>query len=378
MTPLMRYQQDLLRSDFYHDESQQKAIIQLDDLYTRLMQSESFVEHRLASKFQLWRWLTAQCRWLGLSKNQLVLPEKGIYFWGGVGRGKTYLMDTFYQSLPFTRKSRMHFHRFMHRVHAELRLFDGQENPLLCVADKLAQEAKVICFDEFFVSDITDAMLLGTLLTALFERGVCLVATSNVEPSQLYKNGLQRARFLPAIDAIERYCHIYHLESDMDYRLRALTQAPIYHFPLTMNAARQLELYFAQLVPHADSSPSHILINQREIQVVREDQGVVHFDFSILCEGMRSQLDYIEIACTYHTVLLSNVKQMSAENDDAARRFIAMVDEFYERHVKLIISAEVALSDLYQMGQLSFEFERTRSRLQEMQSHAYLALAHLP
>ncbi|MGB1238603.1 MAG: cell division protein ZapE, partial [Pseudomonadales bacterium] len=307
-----------------------------------------------------------------------VEPVKGLYFWGGVGRGKTYLMDTFFDSLPFERKERTHFHRFMQRVHAELAQLEGEKNPLDIVAKNYAERARIICFDEFFVSDITDAMILGGLFERLFEHGVSLVATSNIVPSGLYKDGLQRARFLPAIKMLELHTEIINVDGGVDYRLRALEQAELYHTPLDDSADSSLNASFESLAPDLDEvvESELIEINGRNLQSRRCCEDVVWFDFPEICEGPRSQNDYIELAKLYHAVLVSNVPQMGRANDDAARRFINMVDEFYDSGVKLILSAEVAIFDIYTEGKLSFEIERTKSRLLEMQSHEYLARAH--
>ncbi|MUK90941.1 cell division protein ZapE [Aliivibrio fischeri] len=367
MTPLEKYQQDLNQEGFMHDSAQQNAVEHLDDLYRRFLELK--VPEEPAKKS--WK------RFFKKEKPQKLTPEKGLYFWGGVGRGKTYLVDTFYDALPTERKMRIHFHRFMQRVHDELGELKQQSDPLLIVADKFKQETDIICFDEFFVSDITDAMILATLLEALFARGITLVATSNILPQDLYRNGLQRARFLPAISLIEKHCDIINVDSGVDYRLRTLEQAEIYHYPLDSDAETNMKGYFLQLVSGGDYESTQIEINHRLIEVKAEGEGVVHFDFSSLCESARSQHDYIELSRLYHTVLLSNVKIMGEVNDDAARRFIAMVDEFYERNVKLIISAEVDLASIYQKGRLTFEFQRCQSRLIEMQSHEYLSKEHL-
>ncbi|MCG7584729.1 cell division protein ZapE, partial [Photobacterium sp. OFAV2-7] len=265
----------------------------------------------------------------------------------------------------------------MHRVHQEMQQLSAQSDPLEIVADRFQAETDIICFDEFFVSDITDAMILGTLFEALFRRGITLVATSNIPPDQLYRNGLQRARFLPAIALIEQHCDIVNVDSGVDYRLRTLEQAEIYHSPLDEQAEKNIEQYFTQLSVEPRSRGKEIEINNRMLPTRHEADGVVHFTFQTLCQTARSQNDYMEIAQIYHTVLVSEVIRMGEKQDDAARRFIAMVDEFYERNVKLIMSAEVDLTRLYQDGRLEFEFKRCCSRLIEMQSHEYLARPHL-
>lgn len=363
MNPLQKYQQDLQRADFHFDEAQQAAVNHLQRLY------DDFIQHKAATP-TFWQKLTG--------KVPAVMPLKGLYFWGGVGRGKTYLVDTFYDCLPTERKMRVHFHRFMHKVHDQLKMLAGEKNPLEKVADQFKNEADIICFDEFFVSDITDAMILGTLMQALFARGITLVATSNIEPDGLYRNGLQRARFLPAIALIKQFTDVVNVDSGIDYRLRTLTQAEIFHAPLDEQAEKNLDSYFMALSAEPRQSASHIEIANRAVHFRREAEGIIWFDFSELCEKPRSQYDYMELSKIYHTLLLSNVKQMGQSNDDAARRFIALVDEFYERKVKLIMSAAVPMEQLYSGGILSFEFRRCLSRLQEMQSHDYLALAHLP
>lgn len=367
MTPKELYQRDLASEGFTYDPAQEVAVDHLQRLYDDLIRSQPKQRGGALGKLK---------RVFAKHPRQHI---QGLYFWGGVGRGKTYLVDTFYNALPFERKMRIHFHRFMHRVHDELKLLKGQSDPLPKVADKFTREARVICFDEFFVQDITDAMLLGTLMQELFKRGVVLVATSNIVPDDLYKNGLQRQRFLPAIDLIKKNCEIVNVDSGIDYRMRTLTQAEIYHSPLDECADTNLVKYFNQLAPdhQAHSTGKPITINHREIPTRMEADDVAMFEFNALCGGPRSQNDYMEISRLYHAVLLSNVRQMDEKTDDIARRFIAMVDEFYERHVKLIMSSEVPLEALYAGGRLSFEFKRTLSRLQEMQSHEYLAREHL-
>ncbi len=366
MTPIERYRQDLDRADFQYDASQEMAVKKLQRLYDDLLARRNrpqpkFIE-RLGLKF----------------KKPPVVPVKGLYFWGGVGRGKTYLMDTFYDSLPFSNKMRTHFHRFMQRVHAELAAVEGAKNPLDIVAGRFAAEAEVICFDEFFVSDITDAMILGGLMEKLFGHGVALVATSNIVPDRLYENGLQRQRFLPAIALLNRHTEVVNVDGGVDYRLRALEQAELYHHPLDEEADASLLRSFESLAPdlHEAIAGQLIEINGRPIHTRYCCEDVVWFDFPALCDGPRSQNDYIEIGKIYHAVLISNVPLLGGTRDDQARRFINLVDEFYDSGVKLILSAQPALKDLYQGGRLEFEFQRTVSRLMEMQSTEYLAREH--
>ncbi|MBQ0744442.1 MAG: AFG1 family ATPase [Pseudomonas sp.] len=363
MTPLERYKADLQRPDFVRDPAQEQAVRHLQRLFDDLVAAES-----------------SKSGFLGKLFGRKPEPVKGLYFWGGVGRGKTYLVDTFYDALPFQRKMRTHFHRFMQRVHHELKGLKGEKNPLTLIATQFAEEARVICFDEFFVSDITDAMILGTLMEELFKNGVTLVATSNIVPDGLYKDGLQRARFLPAIALLNSHTDVVNVDNGVDYRLRALEQAELYHWPLDDEADASLQRSFASLVPDMNESVEGELltVENRPVQSVRVCEDVGWFEFRELCDGPRSQNDYIELAKIFHAVLIANVEQMDTSKDDMARRFINLVDEFYDRNVKLILSAEVELKDLYTGGRLSFEFQRTLSRLLEMQSHEFLSRAHKP
>jgi cell division protein ZapE len=339
------------------DQAQAEAAALLDDLYRRVMVSAN-------QKRGLFRWRRRK------------EPEVGLYFWGGVGRGKTHLLDLFSDALPQELVLRVHFHRFMYRVHNDLRTLQGEKNPLLAVADGIASEAQVLCFDEFFVTDIGDAMILGGLMQALFERGITLIATSNIVPENLYKDGLQRQRFLPAIALLQKYTQIVNLDSGIDYRLRTLQTLPLYHTPHDETAARALLTMFQSLVPQAEAKACSIEVNHRNLQVQAVADDVAWFTFGALCDGPRSQNDYIELSRVYHTVLLEQVPVFNGENDDQARRFINLVDEFYDRGVKLILSAQAPLLELYGGSRLSFEFDRTYSRLQEMQSEEYLASAH--
>lgn len=368
LTPILKYEQDLASGNFTPDAAQRKAVEALQRLYDELV-----LFHHNSGATGFFSKLKT------LFGNESRAPQ-GIYFWGGVGRGKTYLVDTFFETLPFEAKMRVHFHRFMHRVHHELKELKGRSDPLPIIAEKLAAEASIICFDEFFVQDITDAMILGTLLQELFKRNVVLVATSNIVPDDLYKNGLQRQRFLPAIALIKENCEVINVDSGIDYRLRTLTRANIYHAPADNQADENLQRYFTELAPdHCNrDKQGYITVNNRNIPVRMECDDVVLFSFEAICGGPRSQNDYIEIAQCYHAVLISDVPQMGVNNDDAARRFIALVDEFYERRVKLIMSGAAPLNELYTDGKLNFEFKRCVSRLLEMQSHEYLGLAHKP
>lgn len=364
MTPWQRYQQDLERDDFSHDAAQEQAVRRLQDLYERV------VERQAKGQSLVGR--------LGRRFGRETQPEKGLYFWGGVGRGKTYLMDAFYESLPFEKKLRVHFHRFMQRVHRELSELEGEKNPIERLGERLAAEAEVICFDEFFVSDIADAMILANFLDAIFRQGIALVATSNIAPDGLYQNGLQRARFLPAIALLKEHTEVLTVDAGVDYRLRTLKQARLYYHPLGAEADASLADSFQRLAPDAVQHWQRIEINGRYLTCRCLSDDVAWFEFTELCDGPRSQNDYIELAREFHAVILSGVPKMDAAQDDQCRRFVNLVDEFYDRSVKLVIAAEVPAAELYTGTRLSFEFARTESRLFEMQSHDYLALEHRP
>ena len=362
-TPVELFETAVARSDFTRDEEQAAVARRLDDLQRRLVDAQD--NNRRGN-------------WFARLRGKSAPPVKGLYIWGDTGRGKTWLVDLFHEALPIETKMRHHFHRFMANVHGELAALKGQADPLSVVADRIAGRASVICFDEFFVSDIADAMLLGTLFGHLFDRGVTLVATSNIPPGSLYRDGLQRARFLPAITLIEQHTDIVHMAGDTDYRLRALERAELYHTPLDDGANAALKAGFEAIAPAACWRSGPLRVNQREIATVRRADGAAWFEFDDLCDGPRSQSDYIEIARSHHSIVLANVPQLTWELDNPARRFIALVDEFYDRNVKLILSAAVGINTLYAGERLAFEFRRTRSRLEEMQSKAYLARPHLP
>lgn len=384
LTPRQRFEADLARDGFVKDEAQANAVDHLQRLYDDLMTVPTAGRSSAAKGTSSRSGKSLMGSLLGRGRHKAApdtpqLPSvQGLYFWGGVGRGKTYLMDCFFESLPFDNKMRTHFHRFMQRVHAELEHFQGQSNPLQLVAQRLAEEARIICFDEFFVSDITDAMILANLLEALFARDVVLVATSNIVPSELYRDGLQRTSFLPAIALLESHCEIVNVDSGVDYRLRALERASIFYTPLDEAAEREMAHSFEEVAGATGQREDGIEINQRMMHARRLSDDVVWFDFSALCDGPRSQNDYIELARRFRSVLVSNVPRMRAGQDDQARRFIDLVDEFYDRGVKLLMSAEVPVDQLYAEGRLEFEFQRTLSRLLEMQSRTYLAQPHRP
>ena len=301
----------------------------------------------------------------------------GIYLWGGVGRGKTFLMDLFFNTLPTERKRRLHFHRMMREVHARLRDLRNIEDPLDRAAADIAKETDVLCFDEFFVSDIGDAMILGRLMQALFRREVVLVATSNSAPRDLYAGGLQRERFLPAIGILEQATYVLKLDGETDYRLRLLQEAGTYLSPADDVAYGKLEKYFSGIAPGEVAVDTVVEVLGREIPARKCAKGIAWFEFEALCEGPRSQQDYIEIARWYPTVIVSGIPMLDADRENAARRFIALVDEFYDRRVKLIVSAAAPIPSLYSGALLEFEFERTASRLNEMQTGKYLHSAHL-
>ena len=364
MTPLECYLHDIEVQGYFRDSAQEQAIRSLDELYHQLIKQYGSASKR-----------SALDKWVQRVVKRRSTPLKGYYFWGGVGRGKTYIMDTFYEAVPFKRKMRTHFHRFMKRIHEELKNRKGEKNPLKAIAKTIADEAILICFDEFFVSDIGDAMILSELLTALFDEGVCLVTTSNRIPDDLYKDGLQRIRFLPAIELLKQHTHVVNLDNGVDYRLRVLEQEEIYHYPLDDQADVALKKSFDRLCTDdaAIKENEPIVVLGRQLTAKFHCENIAWLSFDELCDGPRSTNDYIELAKQYQIIVVSQVPQLGSANDDKARRFINMIDEFYDRNVKVIMSAEVAVSELYTQGLLKFEFDRTISRLLEMQSKDYLS-----
>ncbi|MEN4874068.1 cell division protein ZapE [Kosakonia cowanii] len=372
LSPTSRYLTALKEGSHQPDDVQKEAVTRLDTIYQQLIAEQEPAAQQsggLMAKFS---------KLLGKRDSASREPVRGLYMWGGVGRGKTWLMDIFYHSLPGERKQRLHFHRFMLRVHEELTSLQGQSDPLEIVADRFKAQTDVLCFDEFFVSDITDAMLLGGLMKALFARGITLVATSNIPPDELYRNGLQRARFLPAIEAIKQFCDVMNVDAGIDYRLRTLTQAHLWLSPLNEQTTQQMDKLWLALagVPH--SHAPELEINHRPLATLGVENQTLAVSFATLCVDARSQHDYIALSRLFHTVMLFDVPVMTTLMENEARRFIALVDEFYERHVKLAVSAAAPLHEIYQGERVKFEFQRCLSRLQEMQSEEYLKREHMP
>ncbi|MGB5331057.1 MAG: cell division protein ZapE [Woeseiaceae bacterium] len=357
------YEESLRREGHVVDPAQVEIIAQLEDLQARLAES--------APRRGGWRALFRSRR------DEEGPAVRGMYLWGGVGRGKTFLMDLFFETLSIKAKRRMHFHRMMHEVHDRLMALGEIEDPLDKVAADIARHTGVLCFDEFFVSDIGDAMILGRLLDGLFRRGVTLVATSNSKPADLYKDGLQRQRFLPAIQLLQENTTVVHMDGAIDYRLRLLQKAGTYLYPDNALALERLSFFFDESASSQIRSNEQLDVYGRSIRAHKCAKGIAWFHFDDICDGPRSQADYIEIARWYPSVIVSGVPQFDANLENQARRFIALVDEFYDRRVKLIISADADVKALYRGNRLKFEFERTVSRLIEMQTMQYLALPHL-
>jgi len=360
-----RYLAELERGELQPDAAQRRAVEYTQRLYDTLVASPRGSGGLLARLR----------RFAGGSDPD---PVRGLYLWGGVGRGKTHIVNSLYASLPFADKIRVHFHGFMQLVHQKLRALGERQDPLDAVAGDLAGEARIICFDEFHVSDITDAMLLGRLLQALFARGVTLVATSNIAPDDLYLGGLQREQFLPAIALIKSHTDVVRLDSGVDYRLRVLERSPVYYSPANAQAEQALVCSFESLAGEGIDRNTSVDIAGRKVEVRMLADGIAWFDYPAVCETPRSASDYIEIARGFHTVLLSGVPVMDDSLPDRAVRFIHLIDELYEHNVNLILSAEALPDDLYTGKRLTVRFDRARSRLAEMQTHDYLAAKHLP
>jgi cell division protein ZapE len=340
------------------DHAQRGALDRLQRLHDEL------VEFRRARLSLLRRWFHPP------------LPPRGVYLWGGVGRGKSFLMDAFYATVPLRRKTRVHFHAFMKSVHDELRTLSREEDPLATVAARIARRHRLICFDEFHVSDVADAMILGRLLTALFRLGTVFVLTSNYRPDDLYPNGLQRQNLLPTIALLKQWLDVVEVDGGTDYRLRELEQAAAYYVTPPGAADARLAALFDRMRPGPDEDP-RLVIDSRPLKAKKRAGGLVWFDFATLCEGPRSQIDYLELARRFAVVIVSDVPRLSPDMSNAARRFTWLVDVLYDHRVKLLLSAEVAAAELYRKGANSHEFARTVSRLVEMRTREYMALPHL-
>jgi cell division protein ZapE len=362
MSPKAWYQAASELPDFVHDDAQAAAIDELDVLWHQLVEFKS-----------------KRNQFLGRSLLSPKVP-RGLYMWGGVGRGKTFLMDAFYASLPYRRKRRLHFHNFMAEVHHEMKALAGEADPLIALANNIAKSTRLLCLDEFHVDDIADAMILGRLITALFERGVVLITTSNIPPDELYTHGLQRKNFLPVIALLKRELKVLSIENGSDYRLRALTREPLFlvakdEAGAAENEARMAAL-FDKIAGETRRDERHVEILGRLIPVKSIAHNVVWFDFRELCGGAHSQPDYLEIAHRFPTVFLSHIPQLTPDFAAEARRFVWLIDVFYDNHVRLVATAAISLEDVFSDDMASGEFSRTASRLTEMQTMHYLKQLH--
>lgn len=357
MTPLEQYNKLLKSGHFTHDIAQECAIVTLDQIWQEIVLADQ-KSKRFFGKF-----------------SKKTYPH-GLYMWGGVGRGKTWLMDSFYNLLPIQKKMRMHFHHFMQYVHQQLNLSKGQQNPLELLAKNIHKDYLVICFDEFFVSNVTDAMILSDLFQYLFKLGTTLVATSNIAPDGLYKDGIHRDRFLPTIELVKQNCRILNVDAGVDYRLRLLKQAQLYKAPISDESDRWLTQQFLLLTQDQSICNDCIEVNHRKVKTLSYTNEILWCEFDVLCREPRSPSDFIEIANRFNTVLVSNVPHLTDQVNDITRRFIYLIDELYDRKVKLIMTSADSILELYEGERLAFEIERTRSRLLEMQSAEYLDLTH--
>lgn len=359
MSPRAWYQAMSNKPGFIYDAAQAAAIDDLDALWHKLVDFKAKRNH-----------------FLGRS---LLSPDvpKGLYFWGGVGRGKSFLMDVFYACVPYKRKRRIHFHKFMAEVHHEMKVLAAAKDPLLALADNIAKSTRLLCFDEFHVSDIADAMILGRLMAALFERGVVMMITSNYPPDELYPNGLQRQKFLPTIKLLQRNLRVVNVDSGNDYRLREMASAPLFMLAADTETAVRMEAIFKRLSAGTIQNDQHIEVQGRRIPVKKISTHAVWFDFRALCGGPRAQADYLEIAHRFPTVFVSDIPQMTANEAAEAQRFIWLVDVLYDKRVKLVASAATTLKALFTHAEQAHEFSRTVSRLTEMQSQSYLELQHI-
>lgn len=359
MNPLQRYQADLKKDGFNADPAQARAVEYTQQLFDAI----NTMKPKATGLARIWQ------------RKQTAV--KGLYFFGEPGRGKTYLIDCFYACLSMEEKNRIHFHQFMRNVHQQLKDLPRAPDPLKIVAADIAKKTRVLCLDEFHVHDIADAMLMAGLLKALFDNGVVLIATSNIAIDDLYKNGLQRERFMYAIELLKQYTTEVEVNGEQDYRLAQLEKNQVYFIAADDCNHKQLESQFNEMAPSPPKHQRHIEINNRDIDYIALSDDVIWFEFNAICNTPRSVHDYIEIAQLYHTVFLSHVYSMQEAHDSIAKRFIHLVDALYDHNVKLIISAEVAMTALYHGRKQEQAFQRTLSRLHEMSGKAYLAKPHL-
>ncbi len=360
-----RYNLALKQPDMVRDSAQEIAIDKLEALSLVLINSnKTSLRRRLLDLFH---------------KKKKV---RGLYLWGGVGRGKTWLMNLFYEELDIEEKCRIHFHHFMLDIHEQLSTLNHkkirQKNPLRHIAKELAKKYRLLCIDEFIVTNITDAMILSELLHALFKHDICLVATSNRVPDDLYLNGLQRERFLPAIDLIKVNTEVFNLDTGVDHRTSLLEQSDIYYSPASAESDKQIKQRLAELSITPVKENKILCILKREIKTISCSDDIVWFDFDSICSAPRASQDYIELAQRFNTMAISNIPLLDEHSDDKARRFIYLIDELYDRNVKVIVSAATEPAKLYQGNMLEFAFHRTSSRLIEMRSHQYLSQPHKP
>lgn len=365
---LESYLSSIDRGEIIADPDQKLVVLELNKIYQNVLPP---VENKKTTTNS---WLTRLVK----KKQEVVSTPTGLYLWGGVGRGKTHLVDFFYKLVPVDKKLRLHFYRFMQLVHDELNQLDSVSDPLKQVARNMAEKTSLLCLDEMHVNDITDAMLLGRLFKYLFQSGVVLITTSNIPPEKLYKDGLQREQFLPAIKLLQQYTQVVEMGGNLDYRLKSLEQDDLYHLACGVIADQHLEEQFHKLSAielHQDRTD--VIVNRRRLPVKMWADGVVWFTFDQICNTARSAEDYIQIAHFFHTVLISDIPVMDSNIEDAARRFVIMIDSFYDFHVNLVVSAEAKPDKLYTGKKLAFEFKRTASRLREMQSKEYITVKHL-
>ena len=363
MTPLAAYEDDLKSRNFQPDAAQASAVMETQHLYEKL---NTPVE--LAKKKGLFSFFEKENK----------TPIRGLYFWGGVGRGKSYLIDTFYDCLPFPKKSRIHFNHFMQKIHTRLKSLPKTPDPLIVVANEMAKQYRILCIDEFHVDDITDAMIMAGLLDALFSQGVTLVTTSNIEPNNLYKNGLQRDRFLPAIDLLHQHTKIIHLDNGIDYRLALLEKHGTFHVVSDdTNAKKLLNNHLKELANTEIIYEQEISLNNRILHSRAKSDNQIWFSFKEICETPRSSVDYIALARDYETLMIDNIPIMDDGSNDVVQRFIQLIDALYDHKVKLIATAHAQPDELYQGERLAFPFQRTVSRIIEMRSERYLSQSHL-